>query len=122
MAKPKREAPKMEPASPELAPDPARVYGREKPHLEAGMGRMDEVKATPTPSPDKMEHAVGNKQPLRQINAEDEVNQRGTSPARPQPDHSMKDEEPLGSDQAPADIKDPRQKRHPRKEGKGGTP
>jgi hypothetical protein len=34
----------------------------------------------------------------------------------------MKDEEPLGWDQAPTDIKDPRQQRHPRTEGKGGTP
>lgn len=39
-----------------------------------------------------------------------------------QPDHSMLDEEPDGWDLAPADIHDPRMKRHPRKEGKGGTP
>jgi hypothetical protein len=34
----------------------------------------------------------------------------------------MKDEDPLGWDQAPADIHDPRHQRHPRTEGKGGTP
>jgi hypothetical protein len=34
----------------------------------------------------------------------------------------MKDEEPDGWDQAPTDIHDPKQKRHPRQEGKGGTP
>ena len=36
-------------------------------------------------------------------------------------DHSMHDEEPDGWDQAPTDIKNPRDKRHPRTEGKGGT-
>jgi hypothetical protein len=39
-----------------------------------------------------------------------------------QPDHSMHDEEPMGWDRAPQDIRDPQQKRHPRKEGKGGLP
>jgi hypothetical protein len=34
----------------------------------------------------------------------------------------MFDEEPTGWDQAPNDIKDPEKKRHPRTEGKGGTP
>jgi hypothetical protein len=38
-----------------------------------------------------------------------------------QPDHSMKDEEPLGWDQAPQDIHDPTKQRHPRREGKGGV-
>jgi hypothetical protein len=33
----------------------------------------------------------------------------------------MKDEEPLGWDQAPTDIHDNRQQRHPRREGKGGV-
>ena len=39
-----------------------------------------------------------------------------------QPDHSMHDEEPDGWDMAPTDIHDKQQRRHPRKEGKGGTP
>jgi hypothetical protein len=34
----------------------------------------------------------------------------------------MKEEEPTDVDLAPTDIHDPRQKRHPRTEGKGGTP
>jgi hypothetical protein len=34
----------------------------------------------------------------------------------------MKEEEPLGWDQAPTDIQDPEHQRHPRREGKGGTP
>ncbi|HEY0007727.1 MAG TPA: hypothetical protein VGB55_03300 [Tepidisphaeraceae bacterium] len=33
---------------------------------------------------------------------------------------SMKTEEPLGWDQAPKDIHDPRQQRHPRPDGVGG--
>lgn len=43
-------------------------------------------------------------------------------PPFPQPDHSMFEEEPDGWDMAPTDIHDPRQQRHPRTEGKGGTP
>ena len=34
---------------------------------------------------------------------------------------SVKTEEPLGWDQAPTDIKDPRQQRHPRPDGVGGS-
>jgi hypothetical protein len=88
----------------ETAPDPARSYGREQPDKEAGMGRLDNnVGATPEKRPDQSSDAVHNQQdPQRQINGEDT--------------------EPMGWDQAPTDIHDPEQKRHPRKEGKGGTP
>jgi hypothetical protein len=96
------------------APDPASSYGREKPEKEAGMGRLDNNKATPANRPDQMNDAVKNKQPPRQINAQDEPKE--------QPDHSMHEEEPLDVDLAPQDIKDPKMKRHPRKEGRGGTP
>jgi ankyrin repeat protein len=47
---------------------------------------------------------------------------RQTEPLPPQPDHSMFEEEPPGEDDAPTDIHNPRAKRHPRKEGRGGTP
>ncbi len=115
-------AEQMRPASPEKAPDPADSYERAHPDREAGMGRMDNNKATPANAPDKSKDAVSNRQDGdRQINAQDAVNRRG-GPAPVQPDHSMNDEEPLGSDLAPQDISDPRQKRHPRTEGKGGTP
>jgi hypothetical protein len=119
------------PLSPAQAPDPARVYERAKPEKEAGMGRLDNNVSIPERSADKMEQAVKQKQPLRQINAEDVVNDRAGHQAdgasiqsRPaeQPDHSMHEEEPMGADQAPMDIKNPREKRHPRTEGKGGTP
>src|SRR3954469_9623751 len=116
-------AEQMRPASPNQAPDPASSYGREKPEKESGMGRLDNnMNATPTKEPDKMKQAVKNRQDgTRQINAHDPINQRG-GPAPEQPDHSMKDEEPLGWDQAPTDIHDPERQRQPRTEGKGGTP
>ena len=101
------------PSSPEHAPDPAHSYERAHPGREAGMGRLDNEKGTPTDQPDRQDHAVRNKQdPTRQVNAHDLTN----------PGRSMNDEEPLGEDQVPTDIHDPRQQRHPRREGKGGTP
>ena len=113
------------PAERSQAPDPARTYERAKPESESGMGRLDNNNATPARAPDRMPDAVKNQQdPQRQINAEDVVDDRARRrPAPPrQPDHSMKEEEPDGWDQAPSDIHDPRQQRHPRREGKGGTP
>ena len=118
-------AEQMRPSSPQQAPDPSHSYERSHPGREAGMGRLDSDKPVPADSPDKGHEAVGNRQDgTKQVNAHDAVNQRGgptaEGPAR-QPDHSMKDEEPLGWDQAPTDIQDPQQKRHPRTEGKGGV-
>ena len=40
----------------------------------------------------------------------------------PQPDHSMREEEPLGWDQAPTGTDQPTPHRQPRQMGKGGTP
>ena len=94
------------------------------------MGRLDQPATTPSDAPDHGgKQAVGNEQdPSRQINAHDDVSaaeRRGSAdrqqPLSPQPDHSMKEEEPMGWDQAPTDIQDPSQKRHPRTEGKGGV-
>ena len=111
------------PASPEVAPDPSRNYERSHPELEAGQGRLDNNRSTPEASPDKTPDAVENKSGKRQLNAHDVVNERAANtPAPEQPQQSMEDEEPLGWDQAPKDIHDPRQQRHPRTEGKGGTP
>lgn len=121
-------AEQMRPASPGQAPDPSDNYERSHPEHEAGMGRLDNNVSTPTKRPDKMEEAVQNAQPgTRQVNAHDLVNQGGgPTPDEPglppQPDRSMKDEEPLGWDQAPTDIHDPERQRHPRREGKGGVP
>ena len=109
------------PASPPQAPDPADSYERAHPENEAGMGRMDREQPRPSNRPDRQGDAAKNRQdPTRQINGENVDNQRSAAPD--QPDHSMHDEEPDGWDQAPTDIHDPKQKRHPRTEGKGGTP
>ena len=114
------------------APDPASSYERAKPEKQSGMGRLDNNKATPSRSADRVKQAVKNKQSNRQINSEDSTDQRaegrpsssgtkGENPAPKQPDHSMKDEEPLGWDQAPTEKQPTRNKRHPRKEGRGGV-
>ena len=115
------------PASKQQAPDPANAYERADPKNEAGMGRLDNNdNATPTKGADRQQDAVRNRQdPTRQINAHENVTDQ--SKARPgaaaeQPDHSMHEEEPDGWDMAPTDIHDKRQQRHPRTEGKGGTP
>jgi hypothetical protein len=120
-----------QPASPSQAPDPATNYERAKPENEPGMGSLDSPvgEATPTDQEARPDHGVGNAQdPRRQINAHDDVAAGGGAAnpmSRPlpgnEPDHSMHDEEPDGWDQAPMDIHDPRQQRHPRREGKGGT-
>jgi hypothetical protein len=100
----------MRPSSRADAPDPSHAYERSHPSREAGAGRLDNDSAAPADHPDRMDVAVKNKQKLRQINAEDETV------------HSMKQEEPLGEDQAPMEKTPPRRKRHPRTEGRGGTP
>ena len=117
------------PASPQKAPDPANSYERAHPENESGMGRLENEKTTPSNEPDRQQQAVTNKQdPSRQVNADDAFAGRdkpkrdNAAPLADQPDHSMHDEEPDGWDQAPTDIQDNRQKRHPRTEGKGGTP
>ena len=109
-------------------PDPSRSYERAKPEAESGMGRLDNNKSTPTDDPDRADQTVKNRQPPRQINA-DEVTDENRSnkpgsppPPRHQPDQSLNEEEPLGEDLMPTDIRDKRKKRHPRIEGKGGTP
>ena len=112
-------AEQQRPLSPKDAPDPSNSYERSHPENESGQGRLDNNKSTPTNRPDGQAESVKNRQdPEHQINAEETT---GRS-APEQPDHSMHDEEPTGWDQAPSDIHDPKQKRHPRTEGKGGTP
>ncbi len=123
------------PASPEQAPDPSFNYERSHPEREAGAGALDHPTigaATPAATPDKIAGAVTNAQdPTHSFTAQDEVppqpaaGQRPVTHGMPAPekaDHSMLEEEPLGWDQAPKDIKDPEQQRHPRTGGEGGTP
>src|SRR3954465_7592910 len=103
-------AEKMRPASPSQAPDPANNYERAHPENEAGMGRLDNNKATPENTPEHDQQSEKNKQhDAGQANEQDVTNQRrGGNPD--QPDHSMHEEEPDGWDQAPTDISNPRNK------------
>lgn len=138
------------PTSPQQAPDTATNYERAKPEKEAGMGRLHSPVGGATPErrpesvagqrddrqphqPDDWDKSASNVQPGdRQLNAHDDpggtggagqpLNQINLSRPAEQPDHSMFDEEPMGWDQAPTDILDPEQQRHPRTGGKGGTP
>ena len=100
------------------------------------MGSLHHPVPRPTPidRPDDDEQALDNTQPGdRQLNAHDDPGGTGGSgqplnqinlakPSPDQPDHSMHDEEAMGWDQAPTDIQDPEQQRHPRTGGRGGTP
>jgi hypothetical protein len=123
-------AEQMRPASPQQAPDPSNAYERSHPERESGQGRLDNnMRATPARQDDKADDAVTNRSTPRETTAHDITNARKSSdpgepsePAPDQPEHSMKDEEPMGWDQAPQDIHEDRQKRHPRTEGRGGTP
>ena len=114
-------------------PDPARCYERARPEMEAGMGRLDNDVATPIDRPDQMEVPVRNVHAPHQLNADDDLDERAAVPLAPDPAAprcagwvdglgSLFDEDPLGEDLVPLDIHDPRHKRHPRKEGRGGTP
>jgi hypothetical protein len=123
-------AEQMRPASPQQAPDPSFNYERSHPQRESGQGRLDNnMQATPSPTEDKTGGAVTNRSEPREVTAHEITDARKANhpgepsgPAANQPGHSMKDEEPTGWDQAPQDIDDNRQKRHPRTDGRGGTP
>jgi hypothetical protein len=133
---PQQNPPQNRPASPQHAPDPASQFDRSRPEKESGMGSLDSPigSATPTHQSENMDRAVSNAHPGdRQLNAHDDPGGTGgagqplnqidlSKPALNQPNHSMREEEPMDADDAPADIKDPRQQRHPRTGGKGGTP
>lgn len=120
----KQEQPRQSVENDERVPDTARVYERAKPEKEAGMGRLEDDSRPADAVGDRGSQAVKNRQdPSRSINADDAPAKPETADRaiRQQPDHSMKDEEPLGWDQAPMDIHNPREKRHPRPKDPGGT-
>ena len=123
----------MRPASPAQAPDPSFNYERSHPERESPAGTLDNkavARATPAPTSDKIAATVSNAQdPQRSLTAQDAAPPQPAAgqapplahamPAPAQPDHSMKDEEPLGWDQAPQGRDN---QRHPRTGGQGGTP
>lgn len=121
-------ASEKQPGTGREAPDTDAVYGRDDPAKESGQGRLDNNRAIPELCPDQPEKAVSHRQTLKQINAQDELAERVKHADEPldlkpdQPDHSLLDEEPRGEDLTPVEMQDPQHRRHPRTEGRGGTP
>src|ERR1044071_1489087 len=56
--------------TPRKVQDPSRVYERCRPEDECGQGRLENNSGTPTDTPDRIDQAVKNRQPNRQINAD----------------------------------------------------
>jgi len=69
----------MRPASDELAPDTARTYERAWPEAESVSGQLDKPEERPSTEPDRMHHAVTNRQENRQLNSDDVVNTDGNA-------------------------------------------
>ena len=111
------------------APDPATSYERAKPENESPQGTLQHTGAdrgkNPATSahPDRAGPESTSERHTNRPNTDSAENstrvQPSVNPGTVQ--HSMKEEEPTGWDQAPTDIHDPRQQRHPRTEGKGGV-
>lgn len=126
------------PTSEALAPDPSNNYERSHPGRESGQGRMDPPETDPPRKSDRQTDAVHNTSDnTKPINSDPSAHgqthsaERGKqvsdlpvpdSIAPEQPNHSMKDEEPTGWDQAPQGRMPTEHQRHPRTGGKGGTP
>lgn len=75
-----------------------------------------------TPLPDDAGRSTASTAGGQQTPAASGAPSTSRGPVSQQPDHSMKDEEPLGWDQAPKEPAQREQKRHSRLGGKGGTP
>ena len=85
------------PVTKEQVPDTAATYERADPKRESGAGRLTtNDKATPTPTPDKMQNAVHHAQDgTKQLNAEDEAS------LTPKPEDAAMSKEPLGWEKKP---------------------
>jgi hypothetical protein len=64
------------PSSKEQAPDPATSYERAKPEKESATGRLDVDKIRPADRKDQHNQAGQKGRPSRQINADQDINQR----------------------------------------------
>jgi hypothetical protein len=114
------------PSSKADAPNPAYNYERAIPARESPpQGELDRPKpdGVPVRGPDP----IGPESTSRHTNKPNSDSLEYSTSKGPETDpakvdHSMKQEEPTGWDQAPTDIHDPQQQRHPRTEGKGGVP
>ena len=112
-------------AIPEKRPDQSQdaVHSKQDPNrtISSEEGVVSQ-RAQSDPAESERDRAAPAARPLSGHRPAGAPNQPGHLPP-PQPvDHSMHEEEPNGWDQAPTDIHDKEQKRHPRTEGKGGTP
>jgi hypothetical protein len=107
---------------PTQLPDPADSYERAKPQNASPQGTLHAPNPPVHEAPDKNapEGTPGRRTNRPESDSmENSTRVRGGDPESV--DHSMHDEEPLGWDQAPQDIRDKEQKRHSRTEGKGGV-
>lgn len=108
---------------PHSAPDPADSYERARPENVSPHGGLDQAKAPVHEVPDKNAPEGTTARHTNRPNSDSMENSTEVQPVSPDDvEHSMKDEEPDGWDQAPMSISDPQQKRHSRTEGKGGVP
>jgi hypothetical protein len=111
---------------PSTPPDPATSYERAKPSKESPQGSLDWKDPPVHEVPDKNapEGTTGRhtNRESRSLEGEDLSTRVKADTPPSQVQHSMKEEEPTGWDQAPQSIGDAEQKRHPRTEGKGGVP
>lgn len=102
-------------------PDTSETYERGHPDKTPGLGKMD--------TPDHDEHADHPDSVQGSVrNDLSEQPAPKTDPDNPKPlpgldpEHTMKNETPLGWDQAPREADTKNEHRHPRQIGKGGTP
>lgn len=105
------------------APDPSANYERSHPDRESPSGSTQQTYPRPHDHPDRAgpesTSRITNRPNADSMENSTEV-QPTTNPGEVQ--HSMKQEEPQGWDQAPTDVQNPRMQRQPRTEGKGGVP
>ncbi|HEX4053717.1 MAG TPA: hypothetical protein VHX86_05595 [Tepidisphaeraceae bacterium] len=73
------------PVSDAELPDPARTYERARPEAESLSGRLTQEENIPSAYRDRIDNAVPNKQPLRQLNADDVINADGGPPPETDP-------------------------------------
>lgn len=109
---------KPNPPPPNEVPETSATYERSNP--DNALKREDAGKpgASGATRPGVQDDATARKNTAIQTS---ETKHASPLPAGGMIDGSMRTEEPLGWDQAPTDIKDPRQQRQPRPDGVGGS-
>ena len=113
-----------QPVDPSQVQDPSMNYERAMPGRESPSGSLDQKYPRPHAHPDTAgpESTSGRHTNAPNSDSLELSTSKGPETNPGEVSHSMNQEEPAGWDLAPTDIKDPTQKRHPRPDGKGGTP